>query len=208
MTPVIFVHGLWMPGSELFLLRGRLATAGFAPTQFRYRTVVHDLDKSAARLAEFVAQVPGETLHLVTHSLGGVLTLKMLERWGAGRVGRIVCLGPPFLGSVAAANLLKIPGGRYLLGKAIALATDEAPKRQWDGQRELGIIAGSRALGAGRLLGRLPKPHDGTVAVAETELPGATDHIVLPVSHFSMLFSRAVADQVVAFLCEGKFDRP
>jgi len=208
MTPVVFVHGLWMPGSELFLLRGRLATAGFAPRQFRYRTVVHDLDKSAARLAEFVSQVPGETVHFVTHSLGGVLTLKMLERWGVERVGRIVCLGPPFLGSAAAANFLRIPGGRYLLGKAIAQALEAAPSRQWGGQRELGIIAGSQALGAGRLLGRLQKPHDGTVTVAETELPGATDHVVLHVSHFSMLFSSAVADQVVTFLRDGRFDRP
>jgi hypothetical protein len=56
------------------------------------------------------------------------------------------------------------------------------------------------------MLGRLPGPHDGTVAVAETRLPGATDHVVLPVTHFSMLTSRAVADQVVAFLRRGRFE--
>lgn len=196
-----------MPGSELFLLRQRLAASGFAPKQFRYRTVVHDLDRSAARLAEFIAAVSGETVHLVTHSLGGVLTLKMLDRCGAGRIGRIVCLGPPFRGSAAAANLLRCPGGTYVLGKAMAQAVDEAPRRPWEGERELGIIAGSRAMGAGRLLGRLQKPNDGTVTVAETELPGAADHVVLPVTHFSMLFSRDVADQVIAFLRDGCFRR-
>ena len=206
MSSVVLVHGLWMPGSELFFLRRCLADARFEPKQFRYRSVAHDLDRSAARLAEFVAAVPGETVHLVTHSLGGLLTLKMLDRWGAGRIGRIVCLGPPFLGSAAAANLLKWPGGKLILGRAMAQAIDEAPRRPWDRSRELGIIAGSQAVGAGRLLGRLPKPNDGTVAVAETDLPGATDHIVLPVSHFSMLFSRAVADQLVAFLQNGRFD--
>ena len=84
---------------------------------------------------------------------------------------------------------------------------EETAGRRWDGRRELGIVAGSVPLGMGRLLGSLALPHDGTVAVEETQLPGATDHIVLPVTHFSMLWSRAVADQVVAFLRRGRFER-
>ena len=70
-----------------------------------------------------------------------------------------------------------------------------------------GVIAGDRAFGMGRLIGPLPKPNDGTVTVAETRLPGATDHIVLPVTHLSMLWSGAVADEVIAFLRDGRFDR-
>ncbi|MCZ6498198.1 MAG: alpha/beta hydrolase, partial [Gammaproteobacteria bacterium] len=51
----------------------------------------------------------------------------------------------------------------------------------------------------------LPSPHDGTVAVEETRLEGATEHIVLPVSHLSMLWSGVVAEQVVNFLSSGRF---
>ena len=207
MIPVVFAHGLYMPGSELALLRRRLTHAGFAPRQFRYRTLVHDLDRSAERLAERVAAVPGETVHLVGHSMGGVVIYKMLERHGAARIGRIVCLGTPFTGSVSAVNLLRLPGGKHLLGKAMAQANAEAPARRWDGRRELGIIAGNHPHGLGRLVGPLPEPHDGTVTVAETQLPGATDHIVLEVTHLSMLWSRAVAEQVIAFLLDGRFDR-
>lgn len=208
MIPVVFVHGLWMPGSELFLLRRRLARAGFAPTQFRYRTLSHDLDRSAARLAERIATMPGETVHLVGHSLGGVVIHKMLERDGAARIGRIICLGTPFTGSISAVNLLRFPAGKHLLGKAMAQANAEAPARRWDGQRELGIIAGNHPHGLGRLVGTMPEPNDGTVTVAETQLPGATDHVVLKVTHLSMLWSRAVAAQVLAFLRSGRFDTP
>jgi hypothetical protein len=43
------------------------------------------------------------------------------------------------------------------------------------------------------------------VSVAETELPGARDRIVLPVSHSGMLISRKVADQIASFLRNGHF---
>ncbi len=207
MTPVVVVHGLYMPGSELFLLRRRLAQAGFSPRQFRYRTLVHDLERSADRLADVVAAVPGEIVHLVGHSLGGIVIHKLVERHGAARIGRIVCLGSPFTGSISGVNLLRLPFGRHLLGKAMAQANNEASARRWDGQRELGIIAGSHPHGLGRVVGPLPEPHDGTVTVAETRLPGANDHIVLPVTHLSMLWSRDVADQVIGFLRNGYFGR-
>ncbi len=205
MTHVVVVHGLYMPGSELYLLRRRLIRAGFAATQFRYRTIVHDVDRSAAGLAEYVAGVPGDTVHLVGHSLGGIVILKMIERYGVERIGRIVSLGSPFRGSVSATNLRRLPGGKYLLGRAMAQANEEARERTWNGVRDLGVIAGDRARGMGRVVGPLPKPNDGTVTVAETCLPGATDHVVLPVTHLSMLWSAGVADQVVEFLRGGCF---
>jgi hypothetical protein len=59
----------------------------------------------------------------------------------------------------------------------------------------------------GRLFGRLDGPNDGTVAVAETRLPGATDHIVVRASHFSILWSADAAIQVIAFLESGRFAR-
>lgn len=205
MTPVVVAHGLYMPGSELYLLRRRLIHAGFSASQFRYRTIVHDLDRSAAALAEYLAGLPADTVHLVGHSLGGIVILKMIERYGVERIGRIVSLGSPFCGSVSAVNLRRLPGGKYLLGRAMAQANDEAAQRTWDGVRDLGVIAGDCARGMGRVVGPLPKPNDGTVTVAETRLPGATDHIVLPVTHLSMLWSAEAADQVIEFLHSGRF---
>ncbi len=38
-----------------------------------------------------------------------------------------------------------------------------------------------------------------------TTKEGATEHIVLPVSHLSMLWSGGVAEQVVSFLSSGRF---
>jgi hypothetical protein len=71
----------------------------------------------------------------------------------------------------------------------------------------LGVVAGTRVFGLAALLaGRLPGPSDGAVMVAETRVPGAADHLTLPVSHSGMLLSAAVARQTVAFLERGCFD--
>jgi hypothetical protein len=72
---------------------------------------------------------------------------------------------------------------------------------------EIGVIAGRMPVGAGRIVAPdLPAPHDGAVTVEETRLPAMRDHVVLNVSHSGMLVSRAVAQQVEAFLRNGAFE--
>jgi hypothetical protein len=41
--------------------------------------------------------------------------------------------------------------------------------------------------------------------VRETRLEGATDHLLLPVSHMGMLLSARVADECGRFLRDGRF---
>ena len=73
--------------------------------------------------------------------------------------------------------------------------------------REIGIIAGTVPLGFGQLVANFDEPNDGTIAVSETRLEGATDHLVMDVSHKGMLVSNDVTDQAVAFLRRGVFLR-
>ena len=84
---------------------------------------------------------------------------------------------------------------------------DEASSRRWSGARELGLIAGTSALGLGRFFARFEEPCDGTVGLSETMLPGHADHLALPVSHMGMLLSPLVADHVGRFLETGRFAR-
>ena len=206
MTSVVLVHGLWMPGAEMVLLHRRLGTAGFQTHQFSYRSVLDGVEANARRLAEFLHSVPGETVHLIGHSLGGVITVKALQDKPIERIGRIVCLGAPLQGSRAARAVARLPGGRWLIGKSMPAFLGNAVD-PWTAPMDLGLIAGSSPVGGGQLLG-LASPHDGIIAVEETRLEGATEHIVVRVSHLSMLWSRAVANQVVSFLESGRFFDP
>ena len=73
------VHGLWMRAGAMLVLQRRLEGSGLGVHRFGYPSVRQSLDANAAMLAEFVERVPGDTVHLVAHSLGGVVIRAMLE---------------------------------------------------------------------------------------------------------------------------------
>ena len=208
MISVVSVHGLWMGGAAMAVLRKRLERHGFTFHDFSYSSVTASLADNAAALARFVDRVPGTTVHLVGHSLGGVLACAMLEGGLPARLGRIVCLGSPLRGSRTAARLARWPGGERLIGKCLCEVQARGGFSAWPAGVEVGSIAGRLPFGLGRLFGAFPEPNDGTVAVAETSIAGLADHIVLPVSHVALLWSSAVAEQTEHFLLHGRFRRP
>ena len=200
---VVLLPGLWMPGGETLLLRRRLARAGFSTEPFSYRSVSENLDASAARLAQFLAESPRRH-HLVGHSLGGVVMLAALQRHRPANVGRSVCLGSPLAGCSAARAFARWPAGSALLGGSHEALADSLPILPPEGF-PVAVIAGDFAVGLGHLLADIQGASDGTVAVAETQVEGLADHIVLPVSHLAMLWSQTVAEQTIAFLRHGRF---
>ncbi len=205
---VVFVHGLWMTGHEAFWLRRRMAHALKAQDRlFSYSSVSASVAENAAALGRFLAATAADTVHLVGHSLGGVVILKLFEDGAfAPPPGRIVLLGSPVRGSGAARGFARWAVGRRMLGQSMTAEVFEPRSRRWGGAREVGVIAGDRARGFGRLVGQLPPPNDGVVMVDETRLEGASAHLVVNSSHSGMLFSRGVARHTAAFLRDGRFD--
>lgn len=94
---------------------------------------------------------------------------------------------------------------RALLGEMSHRQLVEAPPRIWRQARELGVIAGTTALGLGLVTGGFDGPSDGTVQVEETLLEGRTAELTLPVTHAGMGFSPEVAHQAGSFLSTGRF---
>jgi len=204
---VVTVHGLWMRGGAMVALQRRLAPRDFQFHFFSYRSITHSLADCTAALRKFVAEVPGDTVHLVGHSLGGVLICAMLEAQVPARIGRVVCLGSPLKGSRTAAQVLRWPGGQRLIGRCLADVNARGGLNACRAGVAVGSIAGRLPFGVGRLLGTFKEPNDGTVAVTETVIAGLTDHVVLPVSHVALLWSARVATQVEHFLDHGRFHR-
>jgi len=203
---VVYVHGLWMPGEESLILRRRLAH-DFALTlhPFRYSAASATMSAVAARLEAFVQQLGARELHFVGHSLGGLVIHRLLERYPAQPPGRAVFLGTPCVASRAAQSASRFAPIAHLMGQSVREELLQPRTRRWTHTRPLGIVAGSQPLGVGQLLAHFDEPNDGTVAVSETRMPGATDHIVLPVSHLGMLVSARVAREVGLFLTQGHF---
>jgi pimeloyl-ACP methyl ester carboxylesterase len=201
---VLVVHGLWMNGLETHWLRQRLAACGFAPVAFSYRSLHAELAEVTAALESQVRALP-PPVHLVGHSLGGVMLLALFERASDLPEGRVVLLGSPVNGSSAATAVSRWPIGPAVLGRLALQELVGARRRAWTQPRDLGVIAGCTSAGMGRLVSRLPEPNDGTVAVEETRISGMKEHLVLPVTHTGMLFSGEVAERTARFLASGRF---
>ena len=145
-------------------------------------------------------------MHFVGHSLGGLVIHRFLERFPEPRrPGRAVFLGTPCVASRAAERAGRFAPVAHLMGQSVAEELLQRRERRWTHARELGIVAGSQPIGVGQLLAAFDEENDGTVAVSETRMPGAADHIVLPVSHLGMLVSARVARETGTFLTQGRF---
>jgi len=194
--------------NTLLLLRRRVhAEFGFDSRAFHYSAHSSSPAEIVHRLGEVVDGLAVERLHLVGHSLGGLIVMRYLAQSPTLPPGRAVLLGAPVVRSRAAQSLATSTLGRAMLGTAGVEELVVEQGRSWQGDREIGCIAGNSPFGLGHVIGRIEEENDGSVAVAETRLPGASDHIVLPVSHTGMLFSREVARQVGHFLTHGAFAR-
>jgi pimeloyl-ACP methyl ester carboxylesterase len=205
-TAVVYVHGLWMIGAEALLLQHRLwRQRGYQVHVFRYRSVHQPMEQIVAALRDVIAGLPAQNIHLLGHSLGGLVILEYLSRHSMDRPGRVVFLGAPVMGSRTAERFGRFGLTRAMLGRAVREQLLEPRVRRWTAQRELGVIAGTVPLGFGLLVMRFDEPSDGTIAVSETRIPGASAYLTLPVSHMGLLLSERVAREAGSFLEHGRF---
>jgi pimeloyl-ACP methyl ester carboxylesterase len=202
---VVLAHGLWMHGAVMQWMARRIVRAGYEVHCYSYPSVRMSLAENARRLMVYCQTLNSRPLHLVGHSLGGLLITRMLDEPHQLDIGRVVLLGAPFVDSFAARRLRRVRIGSIAVGASLAEwlrgARPESLARY-----EIGVIAGNRGVGLGVMMAPdLPAPHDGTVSVVETIVPGARDSVVLPVTHTQMVVSNAVVRQVCEFLRRGKF---
>lgn len=202
MQQVILAHGLWVPGVVMQPLAVRLERAGYRCHSFAYMGRARPLAAHAERLARFARSIG--PAHYVGHSLGGLVVLEALDADRSLAAGRVVLLGTPARGCLSGRRLQRHALGRWFLGKSDRLWREEREAR-WARPEPLGVVAGTVALGLGRLFGRLPGANDGVVTVEETTVTGMSERVALPVGHSQMLVSSRVADLVRAFLRDGRF---
>lgn len=203
---VILLHGAWMHPVVMAYLAQALRREGFAAHSLGYRTVRDPLEAHLSRLERGIERLDAANVHLVGHSLGGVIVMRFLQRVADRRVRRAVLLGAPVAGCRAAASFAEQAGGELMMGQSLAVWREPVDV-SLDSRFEVGAIAGTRAIGLGAVVTRLPKPNDGVVCLDETQFPALRDHLALPLGHTLMLMSSRVALQTASFLKIGAFRR-
>ena len=104
---VLLLHGLWMNRLVMQFLSSHLEQAGYVPHMLSYRSMQGTLSEHRRRLAECVAGLAEPCVHLVGHSMGGVIALDFLRQVDGDallgpRIGRTLLLGSPVVDCGAA----------------------------------------------------------------------------------------------------------
>jgi pimeloyl-ACP methyl ester carboxylesterase len=202
---VVLLPGLWMPAWVMLPLAWRLRARGHRCVRFGYASAWSGLEANSERLARLLGSLRAERVHIVGHSLGGVLALHTVASRHPPRVHRIVMAGSPYADTYAARRLAEREWGRRMLGHTVpqwlAREKPSAPAGV-----EIGVIAGTLPRGLAALVApEMPRPHDGVIRVVETPVPGMAAYAEVHTSHALMLISAEVARLVERFLSTGRF---
>jgi pimeloyl-ACP methyl ester carboxylesterase len=199
---VVLAPGLWMPGAAMALLAARLSRAGYVPHVFSYHGR-SPFEVNVERLSHFARELPDACF--IGHSLGGVLVLEMLNRHPEIDARCALLLGAPVRGSLAGRRFGRYRPGRWMLGGCGPLW--EERDAVWRRAAPLGVIAGTLALGLGRVFGgRLPGENDGVVCVSETTVEGMAARALVPQGHSMLIVSGQVGRLVERFLSSARFE--
>jgi triacylglycerol lipase len=118
-TPIVLIHGVVDNRSIFTVLRRGLRRRGFGRVQsLNYSPLTDDVREVADRLRDAVEELCAETgyerVHLIGHSMGGLVARYYVQRMGGDhRVHTLVTLGTPHSGTYAA-RLVPHPVARQL----------------------------------------------------------------------------------------------
>jgi hypothetical protein len=175
---IILLHGLAQNAGTMAVLARRLAALGFGVRCFSYASLAADVPAAAEGLRRLVGELQEERqgpLHLVGFGLGGLVARYCVRRHRVPGVRRLLTLGTPHLGTLAApplpAGLARLrPGSDFLHQLA---AADRAPE-QFEATAVQSVF-------------------DATILPSDNAYyPAAFNVTVRDAGHFTLLFSQRI----------------
>jgi pimeloyl-ACP methyl ester carboxylesterase len=207
----VLLHGIARTSRSLRRMEEALRQSGFATLNIDYASRKKPIAALAAdihsQITEFAARTNGP-IHIVAHSMGGLLARVYLAQYRPARLGRVVMLGTPNGGSEVADLLKRFALYRVFYGPAgqqLATAQDLTLTSLPPLDYPVGIIAGLRTLDPIASAFILPRPNDGRVSVQSSKLERMTDHITIEASHTGLVRHPMAIAQTIAFLRAGQF---
>lgn len=211
---VVLIHGLGRTTGCWRALRRCLGQAGYRPIVIAYPSTRCDIPELVRQWIDPVlsraldeAAIQGTAVHIVTHSMGGILLRHWMQFRHLPSRTRVVMLAPPNRGSEVIDRLGRYAWFRRCMGPA-AMQLSTAPTSWvnalpgWGSEAALCIIAGSRSMDP--WFDRwFEGSHDGKVAVARTYLRGVDTRHVLPTNHTWIMNDRRVRNLITHYLQHG-----
>ena len=196
---VVLLHGLGGTRLDMWRMARRLKRRGFTVKNFAYRSVGNRIETHARRLGAFLTdlseQNPGTTIHLATHSMGGIITRTMLSDYEFDCLGRVVMITPPHKGSHAARKLNRYIG--WLTPSLLQLSdvedsfVNQLPNSLSDRGIEFAIIESTK---------------DRVIEQGKVILDGYCDYAQVNAHHGIAAMYDETITLVEDFLVDGKFN--
>lgn len=211
---VLFLHGIARRSASLARMERAFQAQGYATLNLDYPARTAALADLAALVAPAMAAFAARVshVHVVTHSMGGLVARALLTRQRPDNLGRVVMLAPPNGGSEVADRLHGMAAYRRFFGPAGAELTTrrDASLAALLGTVDypLGVIAGDRTLYPVESWLMLPRPNDGRVSVQRTRVAGMSAHVTLHTSHGLMMWNTRVIREALHFVRNGRFLGP
>ncbi len=191
---VLMTHGIASSRFLLYPLARRVRRAGFETKLYGYPSIWWSNASHGKKLASVINDLADryERVHLVVHSMGGIVTRCALQQPMPANLGNIVMIAPPNQGSHVATQLTWIYGWLSPTLLELRDTPDSFVKR-------LGPVSPDHKVGI------LEASNDNVVRPGNTVVDGQTEHRIIRGWHTGVLWTRETAELTRNFLKTGSF---
>jgi len=210
---VILLHGMARTKYSMSKLEKHLVKKGYTVINTGYPSTSEPVETIAEKyLSDMVndcIKKGAGKIHIVTHSLGGIVTRLYLQNHTLPVGSRIVMISPPNKGSELADTLSDLFIYKWLNGPAgqvLGTEPGSLPNTLKPVKGEIGVITGNFSFNP-FFSWIIPGTDDGKVSVERAKLDEMADFLVVPSSHSFIMSYSEVLKQVVFFLRNGNFQR-
>jgi pimeloyl-ACP methyl ester carboxylesterase len=195
---VYLIHGLGGSRLDMWPIAKRLKRIGYGVRNWGYRSLGNQVETHSERLGRELAlidrQLGNGKIHLVTHSLGGIIVRAMLADVQLQNLGRVVMLAPPHRGSHIARKLNPYIGWLTPSLSQISDSADSFVNRLPNTLSEQGIE-----------FGIVESARDRVIARGGVQLDGCRDYASVDGHHGVLTWYPDTVRLVENFLADGRF---
>ncbi|TNF98730.1 MAG: alpha/beta fold hydrolase [Gammaproteobacteria bacterium] len=207
---VILLHGMGRTGFSMWFLGRSLKRAGYHVVNLGYPSTRKSIGWIVEEiLVPEIARLGNrQSIHFVTHSLGGIVVRQYLQNHSLPEGSRVVMLAPPNRGSEVADRLMNWKPYQWLNGPAgqqLGTSKESVPNRLKPVKAQIGVITGNRSTNP-LFSNWIEGDDDGKVGVNSAQLNEMADFMILPVTHTFIMNNQRVIRQVLYFIKNGQFD--
>lgn len=205
---VILLHGIRASAGAMDNIARYLDGKGYTVINVDYPSSNYDIATLAGKYVGPTLEEVGKTveklnnpsrkIHIITHSMGGIVLRQYLQNHSIKNLGTIVMIAPPNHGSAWADHFGDWKIAEWIMGpalKELKTGVQGVPDSLSSPTTEFSIIAGNGGFGE----------NDGKVSVESTKLEGMADFKVFNETHNNILMDEEVMEAVEQFIKEGEF---